>query len=229
MSERRVFQLITRPIRTGILALLPLGLTVAIVAWLVDFMAKLLGPGSSAGNMLKRVGWNFGESDFGAYLGGVLFALLLVYLLGLLVEIGLKSRWERFTDGLSSRIPVIRTVYDASKKIVQMLEPKKSADMQSMKPIICNFGGEPGTGFPAFLPTSETFLFNGEEYHVVMIPTAPVPFGGAIMCVPKKCITRLDCGIDGLLNIYMSMGTMVPEYMKKMEQVTQPSDKRTAD
>ena len=156
MSERRIFHLITRPIMTGILTLLPVGLTVAIVAWLVNFVAKLLGPGSSAGNMLKRVGWNFGESEFGAYLGGVLFALLLVYLLGLLVEIGLKSRWERFTDGLSSRIPVIRTVYDASKKIVQMLEPKKSADMQSMKPIICNFGGESGTGFPAFLPTSET-------------------------------------------------------------------------
>ncbi len=221
MSERRIFSLITRPMMTGILALLPIGLTVAIVAWLVNFMARLLGPGSSVGAMLKRVGWNIGDSDFGAYLGGILFVLLLIYVLGLLVESGLKGRWERFTDGLWSRIPVIRTVYDASKRIVQMLEPKESADIQSMTPIICNFGGELGTGFPAFLPTSETFFFNGEEYQVVMIPTAPVPFGGAIMCVPKKCITHLDCGIDGLLNIYMSMGTMVPEYMKSMERVTQ--------
>lgn len=97
--------------------------------------------------------------------------------------------------------------------------------MRSMTPIICNFGGESGTGFPAFLPTSETFTFNGENYQVVMIPTAPVPLGGAIMCVPKKCVTRLDCGIDGLLNIYMSMGTMVPEYMKAMQQVSQSSGK----
>ena len=226
MSERRIFHLVTRPIMTGILALLPIGLTVAIVAWLVDFVARLLGPGSSAGAMLKQVGWNIGESEFGAYLGGMLFVLLLIYMLGLLVEIGLKGRWERFTDGLSSRIPVIRTVYDASKKIVHMLEPKESADMRSMTPIICNFGGESGTGFPAFLPTSETFLFNGEDYQVVMIPTAPLPFGGAIMCVPKKCVTRLDCGIDGLLNIYMSMGTVVPEYMKAMGQASQSSGKR---
>ena len=228
MTERRIFHLITRPIMTGILALLPVGLTVAIVAWLVSFIAKLLGPGSSAGAMLKQVGWNIGESDFGAYLGGILFVLLLIYMLGLLVEIGLKGRWERFTDGLSSRIPVIRTVYDASKKIAHMLEPKESADMQSMTPIICNFGGESGTGFPAFLPTSETFHFNGEEYQVIMIPTAPVPFGGAIMCVPKKCVTHLDCGIDGLLNIFMSMGTMVPHYMKEMDQVAQPSGKHPA-
>ncbi len=228
MSERRIFHLITRPLMTGILALLPVGLTVAIVAWLVNFVARLLGPGSDAGAMLKRVGWNIGESDFGAYLGGMLFVLLLVYILGLLVEIGLKSRWERITDGLSSRIPFIRTVYDASKKITRMLEPGESADMRSMTPVICNFGGESGTGFPAFLPTSETFPFNGEDYQVGMIPTAPVPFGGAIMCVPEKCVTRLDCGIDGLLNIYMSMGTMVPEYMKAMEQVTRSSGKDPA-
>ena len=194
MSERRIFHLITRPVMTGILALLPVGLTVAIVAWLVNFMARLLGPGSSAGAMLKQVGWNFGESEFGAYMGGILFVLLLIYVLGLLVEIGLKGRWERFTDGLSSRIPVIRTVYDASKKIVQMLDPRESADMQSMMPVICNFGGESGTGFPAFLTTSETFTFNGEEYQVVMIPTAPVPFGGAIMCVPKKALPTLIAG-----------------------------------
>jgi uncharacterized membrane protein len=226
MSERGIFHLITRPVMTGILALLPIGFTVAIVAWLVDFAARLLGPGSSAGAIMKQVGWNIGESEFGAYLGGALFALLLVYLLGLLVEIGLKSRWERFTDGLSSRIPIIGTVYDASKRLVRLLERKESADVQSMKPVMCNFGGESGTGFPAFLPTGETFLFNGEEYHVVMIPTAPVPFGGAIMCVPKKCITRLDCGIEGLLNMYISMGTTVPEYMKGMAQVNQSSDKQ---
>ena len=103
-------------------------------------------------------------------------------------------------------------MYDAAKKIVEMLEPNKSSDMQSMTPIMCDFGG---TNFPAFLPTSQTFAMNGTEYHVVMIPTAPVPFGGAIMCVPKDSVSPLDCGIDGLFNIYMSMGTMVPDYLKK--------------
>ncbi len=212
MNDSRLFTLITRPLMTGLLALLPIGLTAAIIAWLVGFIARLLGPSSMLGSLLKQVGWNIGPTDFGAYLGGALFVAILIYLLGLLVESGLKGRWERFTDGLSSRIPVIRTVYDASKKIVQMLEPNDSAEMRAMKPVMCEFGG---TSFPAFLPTAETFSLNGTEYHVVMIPTAPVPFGGAIMCVPRDSVSRLDCGIDGLFNIYMSMGTMVPGYMRQ--------------
>ncbi|MDJ0879179.1 MAG: DUF502 domain-containing protein [Halieaceae bacterium] len=212
MSDRSLFSTLLRPLSTGLLALLPVGLTVAILAWLVKFLADMLGPSSQVGVMLRQIGWNFGESDLGAYAGGMLFALVLIYLLGLLVGTVLKDRWGRWTDGLTSRIPVIRTVYDASKKIVEMMEPKQGTDMQSMQPIMCDFGG---TTFPAFLPTSQTFALNGTEYHVVMIPTAPVPFGGAIMCVPKDAVSPLDCGIDGLFNIYMSMGTMVPDYIKK--------------
>ena len=210
MSERNPISVISRPLVTGVLALLPVGLTMAILAWLVDFLARLLGPNSTAGAVLKNIGWNFGDSEVGAYAGGLVFALLLIYLLGLLVQLVLKDRWGRWLDSITSRIPVIRTVYDAAKKIVEMLEPKQSADMRSMQPIMCDFGG---TSFPAFLPTSETVTLNGREYHVVMIPTAPVPFGGAIMCVPKESVTELDCGIDGLFNIYMSMGTLVPEYV----------------
>ena len=74
-------------------------------------------------------------------------------------------------------------------------------------------GGEGGTAFPAFMPTSESITSDGTEYHVVMIPTAPVPFGGALMMVPTEWVKPLDIGIDGLFNVYMSMGTAIPEYM----------------
>ena len=212
MPDRSIGSILTRPLMTGALALLPVGLTIAIIGWLVVFLANLLGPNSNVGAFLKQVGWNFGDSEMGAYAGGLVFALLLVYLLGLLVEHVLKDRWDRWTSELTSHIPVIRSIYDAARKIAEMLEPRERADMRSMTPIMCRFGE---TSFPAFLPTSQTFLFNGTEYHVVMIPTAPVPFGGAILCVPVSCVSPLECGIDGLFNIYMSMGTMVPDYFEK--------------
>jgi uncharacterized membrane protein len=204
---------VVRPLSTGIIALLPIALTVAVITWLAGFIARLAGPESAVGAILKRIGWNLGSSDVDAYAGGVLITLAVVYGFGLTVEWGLKNQWERLTDFMLSRLPVIRTVYDASKKIVQMVEPRDSAEMQSMTPVMCNFGGESGTSFPAFMPTSQTVVVQGTEYHVVMIPTAPVPFGGAILCVPKERVTPLDCGIDGLFNIYMSMGTAMPAYL----------------
>jgi uncharacterized membrane protein len=97
--------------------------------------------------------------------------------------------------------------------------------MQSMTPVMCHFGKEKGTAIPAFMPTPETFEINGDRYHAVMIPTAPLPFGGAILCLPAEWVTPMDCGIDGLLNIYISMGVTVPDYfanrLKELESGTE--------
>ena len=217
MAESSFFRAVSRPFITGIFALLPLALAVAIISWLVGYLARFLGPGSTIGGALKKVGWDFGTSEWGAYAGGLLFTLLLIYILGLLVEYVFKDRWSGLIDRFTSRVPIFSTVYEASKRIVRMLEPRDSPEMQSMTPVMCNFGAENGTSIPAFMPTNEVFEINGREYHVVMVPTAPVPFGGAIMCVPRESVTPLDSGIDGLFNIYMSMGTVLPSYMASRE------------
>jgi len=208
-----VFKLIARPFFTGALALLPIVLTVAVVTWMARVVADFMGPGSLFGSLLEFIGLNISQTPGGAYFWGGLVAVLLIYLFGVAVEAGLKGHWEDFAAAALSRIPVIRTIYEASRRIVQMVRPRGSADLQSMTPVMCSFGGEGGTSFPAFMPTPETVTIQGIEHHVIMIPTAPVPFGGAIMCVPREWVSPLDCGIDGLFNMYMSMGTSVPDYL----------------
>ena len=108
-----------------------------------------------------------------------------------------------------------RSLRSTPKKIVDVMGPQDNVELQSMTPVFCSFGGEPGTGFPAFMPTSEVFMIGETPFRVVMIPTAPIPFGGAIICVPKEWVTPMYCGIDGLLNMYMSMGTTVPQHFNK--------------
>ena len=203
-----------RPLAAGFIALLPLGLTVIVFGWFASLIAQFLGPTSFIGQLLQKMGWNFGNSVMGAYLGGAVFTLLLVYALGLLIEYWLKDKLDSLLGRIVSRVPVVRTVYDASKKLVQLLDDKEDTDMRAMTPVACHFGSDKGATFPALLPTSETVMIDGKPYHVVMIPTAPVPIGGAIIYVPKECVRPLDCGIDGLLNIYMSMGTSVPQSLK---------------
>lgn len=213
-AKRSIVESFLRPLVSGLITLLPIALTVVVIVWVADFIARIIGPGSTFGGFIKRIGWNIGPSESGAYLGGALFAILLIYLLGLLSEYVLKERGERLISALFSRIPVIGSVYGTAKKIVRMVEPRQGADLESMTPVICSFGDDKATCIPAFLPTSEIFTIDGVEYHVVMIPTAPVPFGGAILCVRKEWVTKLDCGIDGLFSIYMSMGTAMPEYLR---------------
>ena len=63
------------------------------------------------------------------------------------------------------------------------------------------------------MPSAQPLRIYGRDYRVVMIPTAPIPFGGAIMCVPAAWVKKMDCGIDGLFNIYLSMGANIKEFL----------------
>jgi len=76
---------------------------------------------------------------------------------------------------------------------------------------MCFFGEkEGGTGVLALLTSPEKINMNGVDYFSIMIPTAPVPFGGAILFVPVDWVEHVDIEFDGLLNIYMSMGITSP-------------------
>ena len=203
-----------RPFMTGVLAILPVVLTVSVVAWVAEVLSRIGGPDSTFGQLLKRFGWSIGSSDSGAYIGGLLTAVLIVYLLGLFLEHVLKGKGDSIIDNIFLSIPMVGSLYRTAKKVVGLVEPKKGVELESMTAVLCRFGDDSDSCFPAFMPTSETIVIDGTEYRVVMIPTAPIPFGGAIMCVRKEWVTKLDCGVEGLLNMYLSMGTAMPDYIK---------------
>jgi len=212
---------LVRPFITGILTLFPLVFTIGIVVWLGSFFHRFMGPDSNVGRFLSwLVRFIPGEvisSELVAYLIGVCASLVLIYFLGILVEAGMKNRFQALIDRLLKHVPIVNTIYDAAKKIVGLMAPKDNRDIQSMTPVLCQFG-EKSTVIPAFMPTDQTIHIKGEAHQMVMIPTAPIPFGGALICVPTKWITPMDCGIDGLLNLYMTMGFTAPDYISKPPQ-----------
>jgi uncharacterized membrane protein len=199
----------------GLLALLPLTLTIAVTFWLGTAIHRYVGPGSYLGRGLRKLGLNFATTDEMAYIVGAVLALVLIYLLGLLVQAGLKHRLHALSDHAMNRIPLVSSIYEASKKIAMMFEPGDQEELKSMTPVLCTFGGPGGTAIPAFMPSADMLQIGGADYHVVMIPTAPIPLGGAIMCVPAEWVSPMDCGVDGLLSIYMSMGMSMREHLDK--------------
>jgi uncharacterized membrane protein len=44
----------------------------------------------------------------------------------------------------------------------------------------------------------------------VLIPTAPVPFGGALLYVPMSWVRPANIGVETLTAIYVSMGITSP-------------------
>ena len=66
---------VARSFLAGLLAVLPLVITVAIIAWVAGFVHQFLGPRTLFGDGLTGLGSNFVNNDTVAYLIGGLLAL----------------------------------------------------------------------------------------------------------------------------------------------------------
>jgi uncharacterized membrane protein len=220
------------PIRTfvaGLLAVLPVVLTVAVIVWVGSLVDQLIGPHSKAGKLLVSIGLTIVETRIVAYLIGIAFVLSAVYLLGLLVEAGLQKRMQDFVDGMLRRIPLVGSVYNLAHRFVGMLDRKEQTDLKTMSPVWCFFGGEGGAAVLALLPTPELILVGGHQCHVVLIPTAPVPFGGGLFFVPAQWIKPASFGIEGLTSIYVSMGISAPQYFSESPLQANSADRSPLD
>ncbi len=214
-SSRMNKKFFRAPIRTfvaGTIAVLPVILTVAVIVWVASLVDQLIGPHSAVGKLLVSIGLTVVETRVAAYLIGIVFVLSAVYVLGLFVEAGLQKRLQGFIDNALRRIPLVGSVYDLAHRFVGMLDRKEQTDLKTMSPVWCFFGGEGGAAVLALLATPELILLGGHQCHVVLVPTAPVPFGGGLFFVPAEWIKPASFGVEGLTSIYVSMGISAPQY-----------------
>lgn len=197
----------------GVFAALPLALTLAIIMWSAEFLHHYLGPESFIGGMLGSIGLNFVTSEITAYTLGFGIIIAAIYLLGIAVQIGLKNHVRSFSAALVKRVPFVRTLYQTISRLTALFDKQEQADYKGMKSVMCFFGGNrDGTATLALLTSNTPIEFQGKCYYAVIIPTAPVPFGGAILYVPTSWVAETTFGIEGLFNIYMSMGVTSTDY-----------------
>lgn len=214
-------QHLTQTFLTGVVAVLPLALTVIVLAWVVGLVHDLAGPSSLCGKVLRNVGLSVVACNVTAYVIGVVAAVLLVLGLGAMIEHGAGNRWRTTFDDVMHKVPVLGTVYDASKQVTSIFDRKPDA-RQSMTPVMCYFGESLDAGVPALMPTPELVHINGKDYHIVIIPTAPVPFGGALVCVRAEWVRPAGCGFEELVGVYMSMGVTAPRSLGQGDGEARP-------
>lgn len=205
----------------GAFAVLPLVVTIAIVIWVAGFLQGFVGPNTAVGNGVRRLGWRFSPDDYTlAYLVGWVVVLAFVFLLGVAVETGAKRLVQAMTDAVLNRVPVVGGIYNTSKQLVSMLDRQDSADLKGMSVVYCLFGAEGGAGFLALLVSPQSYMIRGRSYQIVIVPTAPVPFGGGLLFVPESCVHPAEMSVDGLMSIYVSMGVTAPQFIRDAGNAT---------
>lgn len=202
----------------GVLAILPLVITVAVVAWVGDLALRLLGPDTMVGRGLKNLGLPLAGDATAAYAVGAALVLLGIFLLGVAVESGARNLLQRLVDGVVQRVPLIGSVYGTSKQLVSLADRRPDANLQGMKPVFCFFGREGGVAILALLVSPERYRIDGRDYLIVIVPTAPVPVGGGLFFMPADMVQPADVSLEGVVSIYVSMGVTAPQFLPRAER-----------
>ncbi|HSC81745.1 MAG TPA: DUF502 domain-containing protein [Chitinolyticbacter sp.] len=197
----------------GLIALLPLALTLTLIGWVISLLNQLIGPGSLIGKLFGLLGTPFASNPYLAYFFGTLLLIAAIYPLGLAVQSGLKRPLAALVDKTLRRIPLIGNLYNLADRFVGLLDQNQEADIGAMAPVWCFFGGD-GVAVLALMPNPEPVELEGRPYQAILVPTAPVPIGGGLLYVPCEWIRPAQIGVDKLTSIYVSMGITPPPTLK---------------
>ncbi|MGA0912139.1 MAG: DUF502 domain-containing protein [Candidatus Puniceispirillaceae bacterium] len=186
---------------TGLLVTAPVLLTVYIT-WaaieLIDGQVNKLIPAFST--------WSLGDiPGAGLLVGGVLITLIGA------VAAGFLGRWIiRLGESLLNRMPVVRTIYGATK---QILETVISAQSDAFREVVLVEYPRRGLwviGFVTGATKGEVARMVPGSNVNVFIPTTPNPTSGFLLFCPVKDIIYLDMTNEEAVKLVVSGGIVSP-------------------
>jgi uncharacterized membrane protein len=173
----------------GTFAAVPLAVTIFIVWWIDDKMSAV-----SRYVFHRPIPFHL----------GVLVAIGIIYVAGLLTRSLLGKFLLRLIDGILMRLPVVRQLYLGWKQIA--LTPGGSEGTFSHVVLIPDeFGSMKLLGF-----TSGRCVEADEAYYCVFVPSSPNPITGRLYFVPLEKCQFIDMTAEEAFKVVLSTGNYVP-------------------
>jgi len=211
------------PLLTGLVFLAPVLLTIILLQLIAGYVVAALGPDTLVGGALYGAGFFITGSPVFAFLFGLGIALALVWGLGIVIQTQARERLETAFDSLLGRLPVIGAIYRPLAQLIRMIGSTPTGEMRGMAVVSARFGD--ATEIMGLLATPEVFDMGDGPRYLVMLPTAPVPVGGALVFVAVDRVRIVpELGVDDLAKFYVSMGAITPRGLVRMtvEPAAQP-------
>jgi uncharacterized membrane protein len=174
----------------GLLAILPIGVTLFVLKFFFELLDPILGPIFDMGNVRIFPGL------------GVIVLLILLYVVGIIT-----TRIVNVGHKLIEKIPVISSIYSTTRSGVEILSGTQGFESRGV--VLVDF---PRPAMKAIgLITAELGVLNGEPMVAVYIPTTPVPSSGFLIVVALSDVTPTDISVDDAMKIIVSGGILANE------------------
>jgi uncharacterized membrane protein len=142
---------------------------------------------------------------------GVLFALLIVFITGILAANFLGRQLLFFWDKLLGYIPVVRTIYSSVKQVSDTLLSDSGNAFKTAVLVQYPRTGVWTVAFQTGKPAVDIAAQLNGEHISVFVPTTPNPTSGFFLIVLKSDTKPLSMSVDEALKYVVSMGVVAPK------------------
>ncbi len=196
---------------TGILTVIPLWVTWLVFKFLINLLANIgkpLVPGFI--RLIEMASPTIAaqlNSQWLLYLLALLLTVLALYFIGWLARLVIGQRILSAVEALLVRIPLVDTIYGATKQLLSVLQSKPDnvqrvvlvdfprRDMKVVGLVTRVLEEKPG----------------GRKMAAVYIPTTPNPTSGYLELVPVADLTPTDWTMDQAMTFIISGGAVAPD------------------
>ena len=197
---------------TGILTLIPLGVTFFVLRFLFTTIDGWLKPVMSP--ILSQV------LEERYHIGmGVLATILIVYLVGLIVSNFLGQKLLGAGERILTKIPLVREVYAPVKQVVQMALMTSSSSKFSRAVAVKT----PGSTIRVIGFVTGEFHEEGNPVPVssVFVPTSPNPTTGVLLFCDPEIIYETNMKVETAMKMLISGGIVAPDDFMIRQQMQQ--------
>lgn len=182
----------------GILVMVPLIITVVVLRFFFTKVDSILSP-----FIVKLLGYNIPGL-------GLVATILLIFLTGFLTANVIGSRLFRIWEIFLIRMPLVRTIYGSSKKLVEAVA---ATDKYTFKHVVLVEFPRKGIYYLAFLTNEIQVNMEGktEDFVIVFIPSTPTPFTGWTLLFRREEIIPLDMSVEDGVKFFVSGGIASPQ------------------
>jgi uncharacterized membrane protein len=197
----------------GILTIIPIWVTWLIIRFLLDLLHQTGLPliellAATLEEPLPLVAHWLNHPIFQAVIA-VVVVLVILLVVGWLSTVVLGRKLISIFDAMMDRIPMIKTIYGATKNLITSLQHKPDG---VDRVVLIDFPS-PEMKTVGFVTRTFKDTDTGRELAAVYVPTTPNPTSGYLEIVPVDKITATTWTVDEAMTFIVSGGATAPETM----------------
>ena len=185
---------------TGVIVLIPIGFTLYLSKFLINFAEKLVPSGLNPNTYLPYV------------IPGmeIILTIIFITVIGGLSLSFLGKKFLQIIDELFKKIPILRTIYSA---VGQMTDSFRNQEGNKKSVVLLEYPrkGAWAVGFATKENDGEIKSKTNQNLVNVFVPTTPNPTSGFLLMIPKEDLIFLDMSFEEASKFIVSAGTSKPK------------------